>query len=144
MVAPLRVGDFMETGLHCVPADEEIMSAVDRLVALNISGLLVVDEQRSLLGILTERDCIEVALQAGYFDEGGGRVADYMTSDVLTVEASASLMDVAEKFARGPYRRYPVLDGGHLVGIIARRDVLSALTSGAWFTAPSTERYKRK
>lgn len=70
---PLRVRDFMTTSLHTVPPDTEIMSAVQQLVAANISGLLVVDDSAGLVGILTERDCIRLALQSGYFDETGGR-----------------------------------------------------------------------
>lgn len=127
----------MTKELHTVRPDDDIMSAAHRLVSLNISGLLVLDGERQLLGVLTERDCIEVAFQAGYFDETGGRVRDYMSTDLLTVDASTSLMDMAERFARGPHRRYPVLEDGRLVGIVARRDILRALTSGAWFPAPS-------
>lgn len=137
MNTALRVRDLMTTELHCIQADEQITSAAHRLVSLNISGLLVVDEQQDLLGILTERDCIETVLQAGYFDETGGRVSDYMSTGLETVDAASSLMDIAERFARGPYRRYPVFEDGRLVGIIARRDVLRALTSSAWFAVPS-------
>lgn len=136
MKESLRVRDYMTTRLHCVDPDEGIMDCARRLVSLNLSGLLVVNGARRLLGIITERDLIEVALNAGYFDETGGRVADYMSREVVIVDAGESLMDVAERFARRPHRRYPVLEGGRLVGLIARRDVLRALTSGAWFRAP--------
>ena len=139
MNVSMRAADFMATDLHCVRPDDDIMTAVHRLVSLNISGLLVVDEQRKLLGILTERDCIEVALQAGYFDEKGGRGKEYMSTELQTVNANESLMDVAVRFARGAHRRFPVLDHGELVGLIARRDILRALTAGAWFDTPAAK-----
>jgi CBS domain-containing protein len=142
MKTSLRVGDVMTTELHCILPGDDIMSAAYQLVSLNISGLLVVNNAEALVGILTERDCIEVALQAGYFDETGGCVADYMSTELLTVGITTSLMDVAERFAHGPHRRYPVLDNGQLVGIISRRDVLRALTSGDWFAAPAVSRRK--
>jgi CBS domain-containing protein len=137
MIRPLRVRDFMTTALHTVTPDTEIMDAVQKLVEKNISGLLVLERDGRLAGILTERDCIRVALSAGYFDEGGGRVRDFMTKDVQTFDADTSLMDLADTFARERFRRFPVMDDGQLVGVIARRDVLKALTSGTWFSAPA-------
>ena len=128
-----RVRDFMTKNPLSISPETEIMRAVHLLVAEDISGLPVTDAQGRLVGILTERDCIAVALQAGYFDELGGRVEQYMTTPVETVEPDSSLMDLAELFARSPFRRCPVVEEGRLVGLICRRDILRALTSGAWF-----------
>lgn len=129
-----RVRDFMTKNPLSITPDTEIMRAVHLLVSKDISGLPVVDDQGMLVGILTERDCIEVALQAGYFDELGGRVEQYMSTSVETVEPDSSLMDLAELFARSPFRRCPVIEEGKLVGLICRRDILHALTIGVWFS----------
>ncbi len=137
MTQTFRVRDFMTTSLNTVTADTEIMHAVRTLVEHDISGLIVVDDDDRLVGILTERDCIAVALQAGYHDEAGGQVKDFMTTDVATVTADASMMDLAETFSRASYRRCPVIENGLPVGLISRRDVLRALTDGSWFAAPA-------
>ena len=128
-----RVRDFMTKNPLSVSPETEIMRAVHLLVTKDISGLPVTDAQGRLVGILTERDCIAVALQAGYFDELGGRVEQYMTTPVETVEPDSSLMDLAELFTRSPFRRCPVVEEERLVGLICRRDILRALTSGVWF-----------
>lgn len=128
-----RVSDFMTTDVLSVTPGTEIMRAVHLLVSADISGLPVVDEQGKLLGIVTERDCIEVALHAGYYDELGGSVEQYMTSPVTTVGPDTTLMDLAELFARSPFRRCPVVEDGKLLGLICRRDILRAMTKGAWF-----------
>jgi len=131
--APQRVADFMTTGVVSVAPDTEIMRAVHLMVSNDVSGIPVVDGRGELLGILTERDCIKVAVQAGYHDELGGRVSQYMTRDVLTVSPEDSLMDLAEIFATRPFRRCPVLEAGRLVGMISRRDILRAMTRSSWF-----------
>ena len=123
----------MVTSLVTVTPDTEIMRAVQLLVENDISGMPVVETDGQIAGILTERDCIDVALQAGYFDESGGRVEDYMSSPVETVSPDDSLMDVADRFRQSSFRRFPVVEDGRLIGLISRRDVLMALAGGAWF-----------
>lgn len=134
-VEPVRVRDLMSTDLITVSPETQIMQAVHLLVENDISGLLVVDEQQRLQGILTERDCIRIAVLAGYHDEAGGRVADYMTTGVRTAEPDDSVMEMAELFAESSFRRCPVVEDGRLVGLICRRDILRALQAGAWFSA---------
>ena len=140
MTRSLRVRDFMSTDLATASPDTEIMNAVRQLVERDISGLMVVDDDSRLIGILTERDCIDVALRAGYHDEAGGKVGDFMTTDVSTIDPDASLMDLAQTFANSSFRRCPVVRDGRLVGLICRRDVLRALNDGNWFSAPDTSR----
>jgi len=134
----LRVGDYMSTDVITVTPDTEIMRAVNVLVDHNISGVPIVDEDGRLVGILTERDCIEVAVNAGYFDEAGGRVRDFMTSPVETCQPTDSLMDVAARLITSRYRRYPVVEDARLIGLISRRVVLRALKKASWFSKPSS------
>ena len=136
VVEPLRVSDYMGEVPLTVTADMPIMAAVGLLVEHDISGVIVIDANTTPIGILTERDCIRTALQAGYFDESAGIVGDYMTSDITTAGPEDSLMDVAQLFADSPFRRCPVVAQGRLVGMISRRNVLRALTEATWFPEP--------
>ena len=129
----LRVRDYMVGDPITIRPETEVMSVARMLVEKNISGAIVVDGEHRVVGILTERDFIDVALNAGYFDERGGSVAEFMTQDVETVSPDDSLVDVAARFVKSPYRRYPVVEQGRLIGVIARRDVLRALKSDSWF-----------
>jgi CBS domain-containing protein len=129
----MRVRDHMVTTLVTVLPDTEIMRAIGLLIEHDISGALVVDGSGALLGIITERDCIAVASQSGYFDEQGGPVSEFMSSPVETVGPNDSLVDVAIRMAASRYRRFPVVDDGKLVGLIGRRDVLKVLADSGWF-----------
>ena len=133
-VETLRVKNYMTSSPLTVAPDMEVMRVIRLLVDEDISGLPVVDSSGILVGFVTERDCIQVALQVGYFDEVGGSVADYMMTDLTTVSPDDSLMDLGELFATSPLRRCPVVENNYLVGLICRRDVLKALTESAWFS----------
>ena len=110
-----------------IDQDMEIMAATHRLIKNNISGAPVLDAHGRLVGILTERDCMKVALHSGYHDVPYGLVRDYMSPNPEFVAPEQSILTLAEKFVYGNFRRYPVLDNGRLVGMISRRDVLAAI-----------------
>ena len=79
------------------------------------------------MGNKTERDCIRKAVEAGYLDEPGGRVVEYMSGEVQIVGPDEPLLDVAQRFVDSPFRRFPVVENGRLLGIIGRRDCLRAM-----------------
>ena len=132
------VRERMTTDVIVVKPDMEIRRAVHLLLSNGVSGVPVVDDAGRLLGVLTERDCIGVALHASYHDEPGGSVAKFMTTEVKTVTPETSLMEVAEMLVDSPHRRFPVIEDGRLVGLISRHDVLRAIDSGSWFQ-PATD-----
>lgn len=133
MSTSLRVRDYMTTDLVTVPPQTDITHVVQMLIANDISGVLVVDDSEGLVGILTERDCIATASSAGYYDELGGPASNFMTAPAETVSPDENLMDIAIRMTDSPYRRFPVIEDGKLIGLISRRDVLRALGSGSWF-----------
>jgi len=123
----LFVRDFMTRNPICLSADLDILRAVSILLQHQISGAPVVDNNEKPVGMLTERDCIQVAVHAGYFGDFGGQVSDYMRQPVETVSANDNLMDIAQKFITSSFRRYPVVEQEILIGLITRRDILQAL-----------------
>ena len=127
MPKPVTVRDYMSASLITFDPDMDILAAINQLVEKRISGAPVVDRQGNLIGILSEKDCLRIALQASYHGESAGSVRDYMHTGVKTILADASIADVAAMFLRDEYRRYPVIQDNRLVGQISRRDVLKAL-----------------
>jgi CBS domain-containing protein len=127
MPKPVTVADYMAANLVTFAPDMDILEAVNQLIEKRISGGPVVDKQGNLVGILSEKDCIRVALQSSYHGESAGNVAEYMHKEVKTVDADASIPDVAAMFLQDEYRRYPVMRDNRLVGQISRRDILRAL-----------------
>jgi CBS domain-containing protein len=122
-----KARDYMSRHLITFTPDMEVMHAVGMLVARHISGAPVLDRLGNLVGMLSEKDCMRIALSAGYYGEWGGRVGEYMHGPVVTIDADMPIVEVAQLFAEREYRRYPVTEDARLVGQISRSDVLRAL-----------------
>lgn len=127
MLKSVVAKDYMAANLVTLKPDMDVLRAIHMLVENSISGAPVVGEHGDLVGILTEKDCMRVALNAGYYGEVGGKVSEFMTREVVTVEAEMSILDIAKMFLEKDPRRYPVVEDNRLVGQISRRDVLRAL-----------------
>ncbi len=123
----VTVKDYMATGLITLTPEMGVMEAVQKFLDYRISGAPVVDERGNMVGMLSEKDCLKVVLNAAYYEEMGGTVSDYMMKDVITIDASTGIVEVAEMFIKSSFRRYPVLSDDKLIGQISRRDVLKAL-----------------
>ncbi|MDH3551521.1 MAG: CBS domain-containing protein [Gammaproteobacteria bacterium] len=123
------VRDYMTGRLVTFKPDMDVLDAIHELMQNRIAGAPVVNDQGDLIGMLSELDCLKIALNAGYYGDWGGPVADYMTPNVETVDAQMSIIDLAQKFLDSGFRRFPVLRNNRLVGQISRRDVLRALSN---------------
>ena len=121
------VKDYMTRTLVTLKPETDVLDAVHTLVDKRIAGAPVVDDEGSLVGMLSEFDCMRVVLGASYHGNAGGPVRDYMTTDTQTVDAQMNIVDLAQVFIDTGFRRFPVIEGNRLVGQISRRDVLRAL-----------------
>lgn len=127
MTRSMLVRDYMSKNLVTFVPEMDILRAGHLLVTHDISGAPVLDKQNILVGMLTERDCMRVAMQAEYYGIPGGLVSDCMSENPQAVEPEESILKVAGLFVEGRHHRYPVLENGRLVGIISRRDVMRAM-----------------
>ena len=121
------VRDYMAKHLVSFSPDMDVLDAIHQLVQHGIAGAPVVNENGDLVGMLSELDCLKVALNAGYYSQRGGPVAEFMSAGTETVDAEMSIVDLAQKFLDSQFRRFPVMKDNRLVGQISRRDVLRAL-----------------
>ncbi len=121
------VRDYMAGRLVTFKPDMDVLDAIQELVHHRIAGAPVVNDQGELVGMLSETDCLKVALNAGYYGDWGGPVADFMSHDVESIDAEMNIVDLAQRFLDSGYRRFPVVRNNRLVGQVSRRDVLRAL-----------------
>ena len=120
------VKDYMSANVMTFKPEDNVIEALRKLVKKGHSGAPVVDNEGSLVGMLSEIDCLKEALMDGYFQSASDRVADHMSKQVDSVRAEDNILVLADMFVGGR-RRVPVLEGNKLVGIITRQDFARAL-----------------
>lgn len=123
----IRVQDYMSAHLFTFAPDADVLQAISKLLEYRLSAAPVTDRLGNIVGMLSEKDCMRVALNAGYHGDFGGKVRDFMSPTVVTVDADISILEVARMFLEAPYKRYPVVSDNRLVGHIERADVLRAI-----------------
>ena len=122
--------DIMSPLVVTLTPEDDIYSAMRTLLKKRLSGAPVIDRQGTLVGMLSEKDCLRILTAEAFDGLPQGTVAGYMTSPVETVKRDTSVYDIVTTFLGRSFRRMPVLDdGGHVVGLVTRRDLLVAIES---------------
>lgn len=123
----LCVSDIMDKEFERISADSTINRAIQLLMKKGLIGLLVVDENGELVGVLSEKECLKVLVHQTYHEMPSGKIKDFMNSDMLTVSSDMSVDQLTEMFLGNSVRRVPVIDSGKLVGQVTRRDLLRSM-----------------
>lgn len=121
------VGQHMQNKALVFASGTLLKDAVDQLLAHNTTGAAVTDADNSVIGFLSERDCIGHILQAAYHQETMPTVDEVMTRQVITVSTEDTLLDVAQLMIHHPPKMYPVTLDGKYAGVISRQAVLREL-----------------
>jgi CBS-domain-containing membrane protein len=121
-----RIATLMRTEILRLSPETPIREATAQLVAEACGAAPVVDAAGQLVGILSQKDCFKPALKASYYQQWEGTVADRMSREVATLDASDDFVSAAETFIATPFRSFPVTSGGELVGMLDRADLLAA------------------
>ena len=123
------IADVMARQLVTFTPDTNIHEAIRVLLDRRISGAPVVDEDGTLVGVLSKKDCLKIVFSSRYHDDWGGPVREFMSTPVETLDAGEDLVSAAQRFLQSHYRRFPVLQEGRLVGQVSRYDILKVLTA---------------
>lgn len=107
-----------------IQPEKTIRDALQVLNENNIGGLVVVDENGKIVGILTERDVLRfVATENLDFSVP---VQNVMTKNIIIGAPQDDLQNVAHTMTERRFRHLPVVEKGKLMGIVTIGDVLKA------------------
>ncbi len=125
-----EITDIMKTDVVTVKKDTPIYEAMERLVENNITGLPVIDDNMTLVGIVTEKDMLRLIVDLDILtleselDESSSSVAKYMTEEVVSFCPEDSLLEICDCLLEKNFRRIPIVSHGKLVGILSRKDII--------------------
>ncbi|KLV11460.1 MULTISPECIES: CBS domain-containing protein [Photobacterium] len=125
----LKVKDYMNMRPVTFEPKMSLAKALDKLLTSKQIGGPVVDENRRVVGFLSEQDMIHKLLKVGYYCQDTHTVEECMRPDVLTVSPDDSIIELAETMAGQKPKIYPVVERNQLIGVITRRDVLTAISN---------------
>lgn len=97
-----------------------IVEALGTIKDTRVGGLVIVDEEKRVIGIITERDFVFLLADKLM----GKKVREHMTRKVVTATPAMTLGDVAKAMVRNSFRRLPVVSRGQLVGIVTTRRII--------------------
>lgn len=121
------VARLMSSGVRSVTPDTLVEDAARLMLEHEIGSLVVVDEDGELEGILTTTDFVEIV--ASSHPKAETTVSRYMTTDVITTTAQASIRDVADAMVEHGFHHMPVVDETEgVVGMITTSDLAAYLS----------------
>jgi CBS domain-containing protein len=121
-----NAGDIMTSRLVMLEPEMDVFKAIELLLKHKISGAPVIDKSRRLLGMFTEKSCLEVMVTAAYEGLPANEVGSFMSEPGDTIEENTGMLSMAQIFLNKRTRRLPVLRDGKLVGQVSRRDLIGA------------------
>ena len=122
-----------------VSPDQSVLDAIKVLASEDVGAAIVMEGDR-LAGILSERDYTRKVVLKGRAAETT-RVADIMTSSVVTVTPRTRARDCMALMTEKGIRHLPVVDEGRVVGMVSIRDIVSDIIADQDFTIEQLEHY---
>lgn len=119
--------------------DASVFDALTLMADKNIGAVLVVDGERTL-GIFTERDYSRQVVLKGRASRETP-VRDVMTARVVYVTPDQSMDDCMALMTKMRCRHLPVVEAGHVAGVLSVGDVVKAVISDKQFLIEQLENY---
>ena len=129
MLHTVELGEYMLKRPITVTPQMTVYEAAHHILENKISGVLVVDNNNHLVGMLSELDCLKAILSSVYNDEefGVAIVSDIMTCDVECQNPHDDIIDVALSMIEHKHRRRPVVLDGKIIGQVTCRQILKVI-----------------
>ena len=148
----IQAKDVMTRDVVTVTPDTEVSEIAKLLLSNHFNGVPVIDRDGGLVGIICQSDLIAeqkklplpsvfsildsfIPIHPGKTEKEVKKIAalkasDAMTRDPVTVGPEAGIEEVAEIMVNRGLHTIPVIEGGKIVGVIGKEDVLRTLVPG--------------
>ena len=121
-----KVKHIMTTDIVTVSTDTPISQATELLMGKNITGMPVVEDDMTLVGVITDKDVLNLFYASG--NATNRSVSDFMTTPAVHFDENEDIREVCQVLMSNFFRRAPVTSNGKVVGVISRGDVLKYMS----------------
>jgi CBS domain-containing protein len=153
----MNASDVMTQPVITITPDASVIEIARLLAQKNISAVPVVDGVGAMVGIVTEGDLLRRrelgterhrhpiaalvvmnrVLEEEYVRSHASRAEDIMRRNVICAAPDASLSEVVDLLEKHGVKRVPIVEGGKVVGIVSRADLIRALAAIEPASAPA-------
>jgi CBS-domain-containing membrane protein len=145
----MKAADVMVSRVITVTPETSVREIASILLSNRISAVPVVDDRGALVGIVSEGDLIhrveagterkyswwlklfndKGAMARDYLKSHATRAADVMTRGMISAPPDMPLAELASLLEKHRIKRVPIVDGGKLVGIVSRANLIQAIAA---------------
>jgi CBS domain-containing protein len=117
----MNAKDIMTRDIVTVSPTMTVKSLAMTLIKNQISGAPVAGKDGKIIGVVSEADIVA---------KKGKDVRAIMSKKVISVGADTTVEEIAQLMTTHAIKRLPVMNGGDLIGIVSRADIVSAIALG--------------
>lgn len=125
----LLVSDIMTSPVIAVPPEAHVDEGYRTMLRFGLKALPVVTSAGEVVGMMTRKDLDKAHLHG--LDRA--QIRDFMTEGVISLASAASIDEAHRMMATYGFEKMPVMDGGKLVGMLTRSDLVKALYRSGQF-----------
>jgi CBS domain-containing protein len=145
----VRAHEIMSRHVVTIGAEASVMEAINMMLSHHVSGLPVVDSGGKLIGMLSEGDFIRRAeigtekrrgrwlslladadrAALDFSRRHGRKVVQVMTPNPIRIGEDMPLEEIVRLMERHKVKRFPVMHGDEIVGMVTRADFLMAIAN---------------
>ncbi|MFN8522937.1 MAG: putative nucleotidyltransferase substrate binding domain-containing protein [Chloroflexota bacterium] len=135
---PLTVADLLHARPLVVSAETTTRAAAQQMAAADQNALIIADQHGAAVGIVTDSDLRRRVVAAG--TPGETPIAAVMTGPVIQIRSEALYFEAVHAMLESDVHHLLVTRGGHPVGVLSERDLVSAHADGPLFVARRIDR----
>jgi CBS domain-containing protein len=126
--------------IFSVTPQDSVLHAIEVMATRHVGALLVMNNQGSLLGIISERDYARKVILKNRSSHDTP-VGDIMTSPAISVAPEDTVHHCMELMTEGRFRHLPVVKSGRVLGILSIGDLVKAVIQEQSEHIEQLERY---
>ena len=126
--------------VYSISPESSLKQMADEMLAKKIGSLVVTDKDGLLVGIISERDFLNIVGKHTK-DWEDISVSDVMTKEVITANLEDTLEQVMSVMTQHHIRHIPVMDNNKIVGLLALGDIINALLDKSLFQNELLKRF---